>query len=128
VATAERAPAIWGSRRDSAPAVEVVIPVRDEPRVLATSVRRLHSYLTSVFPFTFRVKIADNGSCDETWQIAETRARELPNVRTVRIDQSGRGRALDAVWSRSDAAVLAYMDVDLSTDLAALLPLARSTW
>ena len=41
----------------------------------------------------------------------------------MRLEQKGRGRALHAVWSASDAQVLAYMDVDLSTDLAALLPL-----
>ena len=35
----------------------------------------------------------------------------------------GRGRALSHVWSASDADILAYMDVDLSTDLRALLPL-----
>src|SRR4029450_3626401 len=35
----------------------------------------------------------------------------------------GRGRALRAVWTASDAAVVAYMDVDLSTDLQALPPL-----
>ena len=39
------------------------------------------------------------------------------------MEQPGRGRALRAVWSQSDAEVLAYMDVDLSTDLNALLPL-----
>jgi putative flippase GtrA len=50
-------------------------------------------------------------------------SRQLPNVRTVRLEQKGRGRALSQVWSESDADVLAYMDVDLSTDLAALLPL-----
>ncbi|MDX6301947.1 MAG: hypothetical protein QOF53_3161, partial [Nocardioidaceae bacterium] len=33
------------------------------------------------------------------------------------------GRALKRVWSDSDAEVLVYMDVDLSTDLNALLPL-----
>jgi putative flippase GtrA len=44
-------------------------------------------------------------------------------VRVVRLEQKGRGRALHAVWSTSDAPVLAYMDVDLSTDLAALAPL-----
>jgi putative flippase GtrA len=37
--------------------------------------------------------------------------------------EKGRGRALRAAWSASDAQVLAYCDVDLSTDLAALLPL-----
>ena len=41
----------------------------------------------------------------------------------VHLAQKGRGRALRQVWSASDATVLAYMDVDLSTDLAALLPL-----
>jgi len=39
------------------------------------------------------------------------------------MDLPGRGRALRAIWSESDAEVLAYMDVDLSTDLNALLPL-----
>jgi len=44
-------------------------------------------------------------------------------VRAVHVDLPGRGRALQAIWSESDAEVLAYMDVDLSTDLNALLPL-----
>jgi len=48
---------------------------------------------------------------------------ELDPVRAVRLDQPGRGRALRSAWSASDAGVLAYMDVDLSTDLNALLPL-----
>ncbi len=39
------------------------------------------------------------------------------------MEQPGRGRALRAIWAASDADVLAYMDVDLSTDLNALLPL-----
>jgi len=107
----------------SAPAVEVVVPVRDEARVLAASVRRLHGYLSSSFPFSSRVTIADNGSTDGTWEIAQELADELAGVEAVRIDLPGRGRALSAVWSQSDAAVLAYMDVDLSTGLAALLPL-----
>ena len=44
-------------------------------------------------------------------------------MRAVHLERKGRGRALRAVWQESDAAVVAYMDVDLSTDLAALLPL-----
>jgi putative flippase GtrA len=106
-----------------APAVEIVVPVRDEAAALEASVRRLHGYLRSSFPFSFRVTIADNGSSDGTWEIARSLAQELPHVEAVRLDLPGRGRALSAVWSRSDAAVVTYMDVDLSTDLAALLPL-----
>ena len=41
----------------------------------------------------------------------------------MRLEQKGRGRALRAAWSASDARVVCYMDIDLSTDLRALLPL-----
>ena len=107
----------------SAPAVEVVVPVFNEIGTLAQSVRRLHSYLDEMFPFSFRVTIADNGSNDGTSEVASELASELSCVRAVRLDAKGRGRALNSVWSTSDARVLAYMDVDLSTDLSALLPL-----
>jgi putative flippase GtrA len=105
------------------PQVDIVVPVRNEERDLAPSIRLLVGYLRDGFPFTARVTIADNGSTDRTWAIAGMLARELPEVRAVRLEQPGRGRALRAIWSQSDAEVLAYMDVDLSTDLNALLPL-----
>ncbi len=103
--------------------VDIVVPVRNEERDLAPSVRRLVSYLRECFPFSARVTIADNGSTDATWAIASRLARELPEVRAIHMDLPGRGRALRAIWSESEAKVLAYMDVDLSTDLNALLPL-----
>jgi putative flippase GtrA len=103
--------------------VDIVVPVRNEECDLAPSVRRLVSYLREGFPFTARVTIADNGSTDGTWAIADRLARDFDEVRAVRMEQPGRGRALRTVWSQSDAEVLAYMDVDLSTDLNALLPL-----
>jgi putative flippase GtrA len=103
--------------------VDVVVPVRNEERDLAPSIRRLVAYLRESFPFTTRVTIADNGSTDATWTIATGLARELAEVRAVHMDLPGRGRALRAIWSQSDAEVLAYMDVDLSTDLNGLLPL-----
>jgi putative flippase GtrA len=103
--------------------VDIVVPVRNEERDLAPSVRRLVRYLREGFPFTARVTIADNGSTDGTWAIADRLAREYDEVRAVRMEEPGRGRALRAIWSTSDAEVLAYMDVDLSTDLNALLPL-----
>src|SRR5579863_1095587 len=103
--------------------VDIVVPVRNEERDLAPSVRRLVRYLREAFPFTARVTIADNGSTDGTWAIADRLARDFDEVRAVRMEQPGRGRALRAIWTQSDAEVLAYMDVDLSTDLNALLPL-----
>jgi putative flippase GtrA len=105
------------------PLVEVVVPVHNEQRVLEASIRRLHEYLSASFPFPFRLTIADNASTDATWLLAERLAERLPDVRAVHVAQAGRGRALRQVWSSSDADVVAYMDVDLSTGLEALLPL-----
>jgi len=105
------------------PDVEVVVPVYNEEAALEASVRRLHAYLTDRFPLRWAVTIADNASTDATWAIACRLADELPAVRAVHLDRKGRGRALRAVWSHTTARVVAYTDVDLSTDLDALLPL-----
>jgi putative flippase GtrA len=111
------------ARAAGVPVLDVVVPVYNEEAALADSVRRLHAHLRDNFPFPARITIADNASIDATPQIAAELADELSDVRFVRLEQKGRGRALHAVWSASDAQVFAYMDVDLSTDLAALAPL-----
>jgi 4-amino-4-deoxy-L-arabinose transferase-like glycosyltransferase len=101
----------------------VVVPVYNEERCLAASIRRLRSYLDEDFPFEAVVTIADNASTDRTMAVAAGLAGELTGVRAVHLDEKGRGRALRATWRASDAEVVAYMDVDLSTGLEALLPL-----
>jgi putative flippase GtrA len=103
--------------------IEIVVPVHNEERALARSIRRLHDHLGAGFPFAWRITIADNASTDATPRIAAALAHELDHVGLLRLERKGRGRALRAAWERSDADVVAYMDVDLSTDLRALLPL-----
>ncbi|GGL28279.1 putative glycosyltransferase [Nocardia jinanensis] len=105
------------------PVLDVVVPVYNEETDLGVCVRRLRDYLDSGFPFPARITIADNASIDATLAVAELLAGELDGVRVVHLDAKGRGRALRTVWQESDAQVVAYMDVDLSTDLNALLPL-----
>lgn len=105
------------------PVLDVVVPVYNEESDLERCVRRLHAHLRHTFPYPFRITVADNASTDGTPHIAEELAAEIGEVRARRLEEKGRGRALRAVWSGSDAPVLAYMDVDLSTDLNALLPL-----
>jgi putative flippase GtrA len=103
--------------------LDVVVPVYNEERDVERSVRRLHAHLAGTFPYPFRITIADNASTDSTLAVARALAVEFDEVEAVHLDEKGRGRALRAVWSASAAPVLAYLDVDLSTDLAALLPL-----
>ena len=118
----ERTPASRGTYA-TAGDIEIVIPVYNEAAGLAESVKRLRDYLDSSFPYVTTVTIVDNASTDGTWRIATELARTLPRTDAVHLDRKGRGRALRHAWLASDAPVVAYMDVDLSTDLDALLPL-----
>src|ERR1700722_11433889 len=105
------------------PLVDIVIPVYNEEHNVARSVQHLRAYLDTSFPFPALITIVDNGSTDATALVATRLAAELRGVRVIHLDGKGRGRALRAAWSDTIAPVVAYMDVDLSTSLDALLPL-----
>ncbi|WP_448625142.1 glycosyltransferase [Geodermatophilus sp. URMC 64] len=104
------------------PTLDVVVPVHNEEADLERCLRRLHAHLSGL-PWPFRITVAENASTDGTLAVARRVAAELPGVEVRVLLEPGRGRALREVWLASDAPVLVYTDVDLSTDLAALLPL-----
>jgi glycosyltransferase involved in cell wall biosynthesis len=110
-------------RAETAPFLDIAIPVYNEERVLDHSVRTLHAYVHAHVPFATRITIVDNASHDATRAIGAELAAALEGVRFVRLAERGRGRALRAAWMASDAPILAYMDVDLSTRLEWLTPL-----
>jgi glycosyltransferase involved in cell wall biosynthesis len=98
--------------------VEVVLPVLNEEKVLERSVRALHAFLDDNLAHEWRIVIADNGSTDATVEIGSRLASQLSNLECRHIPEAGRGRALSLAWLASDADVVAYMDIDLSTGLA----------
>jgi glycosyltransferase involved in cell wall biosynthesis len=107
--------------------VDVVIPVYNEEHVLARSVETLRAFLRDSLPHAWRIVIADNASTDRTLAVAHGLAEQYHGeVSVLHLPQKGRGRALRAAWLGSDADVLAYMDVDLSTDLSAFPPLVNA--
>jgi len=107
--------------------VDVVIPVYNEERDLERSVTKLRQFLLDNVRHDWRIVVADNASRDNTLAIARQLAERYPGrVTFVHLEQKGRGRALRRAWTDSDADIVAYMDVDLSTDLAAFLPLVDS--
>ena len=113
-------------RHDATFEVEVVVPVHNEAAGLEASITTLRRYLDESFPFRTLVTIADNGSTDGTALVAQRLASTLDGVAALMLTRKGRGYALRTAWSASQADVVAYMDVDLSTSLSALLPLVGS--
>ena len=114
-------------RQDALPhqqvTVEIVIPVYNEERALPESIAILCDYLETYFPYRWSITIANNASTDRTQEVAESLAASNPHLKVLRLDRKGRGRALKAAWLASEADIVSYMDVDLSTNLQSFLPL-----
>ena len=99
----------------------------NEERDLAASTATLQTFLSNnLTGHQWRILIADNGSTDSTLDIAKGLAEEHSRIRYLHLDQRGRGRALSKAWLDSDADILAYMDVDLSTDLSAVPEMVKA--
>ena len=107
------------------PFVDIVVPVLNEEKILQSSIETLDEYMMENLPYRYQITIADNGSQDNTLKIAKNLAQNHQSVRVVRLAKRGRGRALKQVWQSSQADVLTYMDVDLSTSLDDFLPMIQ---
>lgn len=106
--------------------VDVVLPVYNEEKVLANSVETLRDFLHENCPYDWRIVIADNASVDATQVVGESLAERLAEVCYTRIPYKGRGRALRQTWLDSDADIVSYMDIDLSTDLSHFMPMVEA--
>jgi glycosyltransferase involved in cell wall biosynthesis len=108
----------------SSKTLDVIIPVYNEERDLGPSVKKLRTFLKDNCPYKWRIVVANNASTDRTLDIAKELKEKYPGeVDYIHLDQKGRGRALKKAWLASDAEVVSYMDVDLSTNLRHLMPL-----
>ncbi len=106
--------------------VDLVIPVYNEARVLERSVGRLAEEMAACRGLRWQIVIANNGSTDDTRAIGRRLAEQLQYVTFLHLDAKGRGRALRKAWSETRAEFSLYMDVDLSTDLAAVTRVVRA--
>jgi hypothetical protein len=117
---------VAGRPRPVSAQVEIVVPVYNEAHQLAERIETLRAYLNESLPFSALVTVVDNGSTDGTSLVAQRLASNLDGVRAMILTRKGRGHALRCAWEASTAEVVAYMDVDLSTSLSALMPLVAS--
>ena len=107
------------------PLIDIVVPALNEEKLLQKSIMTLDEYMAKHLPYRYQITIADNGSQDETLEIAKNLAEKHQSVQVVSLAERGRGRALKRVWQNSPADILAYMDVDLSTSLDDFLPMIQ---
>jgi glycosyltransferase involved in cell wall biosynthesis len=107
--------------------LEIVLPVYNEEKILRQTVLTIIQYLNDhPLPVYWWIRIVDNGSTDGTQKIGQELSQTLSrSVQYLRLEQKGRGRALKTAWGDSDADILCYMDIDLSTELEYLSTLIQ---
>jgi glycosyltransferase involved in cell wall biosynthesis len=107
--------------------VEFILPVLNEEKIISASVSTIYNFLNTHFEdYNWQITIADNGSTDKTAIVSRFLSTKFDRVNYVRIAQRGRGRALKQCWTTSKSDVVAYMDIDLSTQLDDIKPLLDS--
>jgi glycosyltransferase involved in cell wall biosynthesis len=107
--------------------VDVLLPVYNEEHVLEKSVTTLRKFLQdNVTDFDWIITIGDNASIDRTLEIGKELEKRFEDVRVFHLPQKGRGRMVKYAWQKSEAEILSYMDIDLSTDLNAFPPIIRA--
>lgn len=98
---------------------DITIPVLNEEKTLVQQISLLHHFLLLHFPDReqWKIVIADNGSTDNTWNLAENLCQDFPEVQAIKVPRKGVGLALKTSWTQSTADIVGYMDLDMATDL-----------
>ena len=105
--------------------IDVILPVFNESEVLEKQLRILKDYLNhnNYHSYIIYLTVVDNGSTDQTQEVAKKLLKNKLLDNYIRIPEKGRGRALKIAMKKSRADVFCYMDIDLSTDLQHFFPL-----
>lgn len=97
--------------------INLLFPVLNERLRLRSGIEKTMAYLRENVSIPYRLTILDNGSEDETPEIARELARKYPEVSYVRLEERGVGIAFRKGIELNESALVGYMDIDLSTDI-----------
>ena len=95
----------------------IIFPVLNERLRLESGITRTVEYLENISFSDYEIIIVDNGSEDETPQIAEALCQKYEQVQYERINIRGVGAAFRRGVELSRGEVVGYMDIDLSTSI-----------
>lgn len=95
----------------------IIFPVLNEKLRLESGVVRTVKYLAGIGFTDYEIIIVDNGSEDETPQIAGGLCKGYERVRYERINVRGVGAAFRRGVRLSRGEIVGYMDIDLSTNI-----------
>ncbi len=100
--------------------LNIIFPVLNEHLRLKRGIDNCMSYMQENITIPYELTIIDNGSTDDTPDIAHALEKQYKQAKYVRIEEKGVGIAFKKGIEMTDADIVGYMDIDLSTDLNCL--------
>ncbi len=97
--------------------INIIFPVLNERLRLEKGIRSTVAYLEQIQFEDYHITIVDNGSEDETPQIAQKLCQEYSTVTYERIHVRGVGAAFRRGVELNEGEIVGYMDIDLSTNI-----------
>ncbi|MCC7511624.1 MAG: glycosyltransferase, partial [Anaerolineae bacterium] len=98
------------------PFLSIVIPARNEETRLPHALEQTLAFLQTQ-NFASEILVVENGSGDRTFEIAQDFARRHPNLRVIREEQPGKGRAVRRGMLEAAGAYRFMCDADLSMSI-----------
>ena len=108
--------------------VELIFPVLNEANSLRAQLEKVRGFVSKNLQYSFNITVVDNGSTDETKLVIKKMIKEKIVDKYIHLSERGRGRAIKTAIDKSKSDIVAYMDIDLSTDLKFLIPLIDSIY
>lgn len=95
------------------PYLSIVIPAYNEAQRLPNTLGQALKFIEQQ-PYTGEILVVENGSCDNTLQIAQAFAAQHSQVRVLHNEQPGKGRAVQTGMLAARGAYRFMADADLS--------------
>ncbi len=107
-------------------ALSVLMPCRDEASIVEQSITETVRTLRGGYGGSFEIILVDDGSTDETYQLAKALAPGFPELNVLRMPTNGgKGEALRTAFERTSGSVVCFLDGDLEIDANHITPYVR---
>jgi dolichyl-phosphate beta-glucosyltransferase len=93
--------------------LSIIIPAHNEENRLPGTLEKVYSFLQDQ-SYSSEILVVENGSDDDTFQVAQSYQQKIPNLSVIKEDSSGKGLAVRKGMLAASGAYRFMCDADLS--------------
>ena len=100
--------------------ISIILPAYNEEAILKENTLKVFDFCKENIKDNWSIVISDNGSTDDTPNIARQLAGGFQQIKYLRTQNQGKGYAVIEAWQNYPSDIYVFMDADLSTNLKSL--------